>query len=59
MRGAGLKVKLEKYRLLQDKVILTASRLDTENEETDAQTESDSEEKVVIDDTDETHEYRN
>ncbi len=39
-------------------VNLTASQLDTENEETEAQTESDSEENDVINNTDEAHEYR-
>ncbi len=39
-------------------VDLTASRQDIENEEIDAQTESDREDNDVIDDTDDTHEYR-
>ncbi len=38
-------------------VNLTASQLDTENEETDAKPESDTEENDDIDDTDEIHEY--
>ncbi len=38
-------------------VDLTASQPDTENEEIDVQTESDSEENDVIDDTNETHVY--